>query len=247
MVVNNRVWVIGAAVLVVLILALGYFLGVAPRLAEVEANGAQRVSVEQQNEIYRGALQSLKKDFDDIEVFKAELAELQKGLPAGAHLSDFVGSLRGFEAVSGVSLTNFTSAPAQPFVYSPPIPPAVPEPVAVPTEGDAAAEAPVVEAPAAVVDPDALVQTISSDELVFIGVDLTVTGSQAQVLDFVDALQHGERRYLVSGLSITSEDGVTYTGTIKGYVFVLIDPSKPAFADENVSLEDTPAAETTTP
>ncbi len=238
MVVNNRIWIIGSVLIMVAIVLLGWALGISPQLAERSASETNRQSVESQNQIYATALASLKKDYDNIDEFRAELDELQKALPSGSGLSRFIGSLRDLEAASGVVLTNFGAGDPIPFVYNAGgtvVPPAT----ATDGGGTGATAAPPVATPS-VVAPGTLVQTLSPDEFIFIEISLSVDGSQAQVLDFVDALQHSARRFLVTQLAITTDDNVAYTGKITGYVYVLIDPSKPAEPDDG-TLTPTPS------
>lgn len=244
MVVNNRIWIVGAALIMVVVVLLGWFLGASPRLGEVAANEVQRQAAVTQNQAYAAELAALKEDFENIDTFRAELDELQDALPSGSGLARFIGSLRDLEAASGVVLTNFTSADAEPFVYLETVP-AAPAPAATTeAEGDAA-----TEAPATPVGPaPKLVQTLSPDEFVSIQINLVVTGTQAQVIDFVDALQHAKRRFLVTTLSVTTEDAATgqYTGTIGGSVYVLIDPNKPADAEDEQDVpEPAPSASPT--
>ncbi|MGV8886081.1 MAG: hypothetical protein ACOH1T_10920 [Microbacteriaceae bacterium] len=221
MIVNNRIWVIGAAFIMVAILALGFFLGVAPRLEEIAKNEVQRQSVLEQNQVQEATLAGLKTDFEKITEYTARLAELQKAIPGNNDLSTFIGELHELEDKSGVVLTNFGSTDAQPFVLDLGLP--EPEPAA-PVEG---AEAPTepVEPVAPVLPPGTPVQTLDSAEFVVISIQLTVTGKQAAILNFVNNLQNGDRRFLVNTMNITIDnDGKVYTGVIEGYVYVLVDP-----------------------
>jgi hypothetical protein len=210
MVVNNRIWVVVAVILMIAIVVMGWFLGVSPRLGEVAANEVQRQGVLAQNQLYEAELTRLKKEDAKLGEYKAKLAGLQKQLPPENDLSTFLGELHQLEGVSGVVLTNFGAADALPFTLEP---------------GAVAAG----QAADAVVPPT---QTLDSNEFVFIEVTLTVAGNQAQILDFVEALQTGTRRYLVTSLQINTEDAVAYVGKITGYVYVLIDPTKPAEPDD---------------
>lgn len=211
MVVNNRIW-IGLAVIVMIgIVALGWLLGVSPRLAEAAKNELDRQSVETLNDVRRAELARLKEENEQIGTHREELAALQRKLPPNNDLSTFLGELHQLELASGVVLTNFGSTDAVPFVLDNGVAP----------EGDT----------------ETVEQGLASEEFIVIEISLTVAGNQQQVLDFIDALQKGDRRYLVTGLSITTEEGI-YTGTIVGYVYVLIDPSKPATGG---TVEETPA------
>lgn len=247
MVTNNRIWIVGAAIVMVAILAMGWFLGASPMLAQAASNDTQRASVELTNTNQENTLETIKEEFANIATKRAELAELQKALPPGADLSTFIGELHALEAASGVKITSIVAADAQDFVPAAPL--VAPE-AAVATETDAAATdaaeteaAPVAPVEPAVVDPVAAeAAALPAGEFVVIEVTLIVNGTQAQVLDFIDAVQNGTRLFLVTGLTIALDDtDGSYTGTIPGNVYVLIDPSKPAVG------ESPEAEETATP
>ena len=233
MVVNNRIWVVGAVIVMIAILALGFFLGAAPRFDEVAKNELQRQSVEQQNKVQEVALAGLKKDFENIAAYTAELATLQKAIPNYNDLSTFIGDLNALEKKSGVTLTNFGSSDAQPFVLDLGLPKAEEAPAGEEGEEGEATPAPEPEVPA--VPAGTPVQTIQPSEFVVITVQLTVTGKQGAILNFVNNLQNGQRRYLVNSLNITIDsEGKLYTGVIEGYVYVLIDPRTPVDAEAPV-------------
>ena len=82
---------------------------------------------------------------------------------------------------------------------------------------------------------------------VAVTIDLTVAGTQAQVMNFVSDLQYGPRLFLVTKLTVaqdqTSADQegkpAGYTGSITGYVYVLVDPSAPPPTPTPVGSLDT--------
>ena len=191
-------------------------------------NEAARQSAVQQNEVQSTALAGLKADFENIAEYAAELAELQKAIPSTNDLSTFIGELKTLEDKSKVVLTNFGSSEAQPFVLDV----GLPEPEVVePAEGE---EAPATPAPpvAPVVPEGTPVQTVLPEEFVAITVAMTVEGGQANILNFINALQNGDRRYLVASIDISyNKERNTYTGTVEGYVYVLIDPRNPTGAE----------------
>lgn len=219
MVVNNRIWVGVAVILIIAIVLMGWFLGINPRLSEVTANGVQRQSVLAQNDIHRAELERLKQENEKLDDYKDDLTALQRKLPPKNDLSTFLGDLNELEVASGVILTNFTSTEAQPFVLDPTSAPADT------TEGA----------------PPAAVQTLDPNEFVVIDISLTVSGDQAAILNFVEALQNTTRRFLVTSLKISTSGDGTYTGIITGYVYVLIDPSKPVVEEEEPVAEPEPA------
>lgn len=113
---NNRIWMLLAAVVSVGIIALGWFLGVSPKLDEVSMADQQRASVEDQNKIHEVRLAKMKEQFAQIDELRAELAALQRALPPGDELPAFLGQLHELEGTSGVLLTRFMASDAQKYL-----------------------------------------------------------------------------------------------------------------------------------
>lgn len=213
---NSKMWILIAAILSVAVLAMGWFLGVSPKLDEMNSANDQRVSVEQQNKLHEARVAELKKQFENIDELKEKLAEFQLALPPGDELSTFLGQLHALEASSGVLLTKFAASDGQSYVA----------------------------APGATTNP-----LVTADNFVAITIDLTVTGTRGQVIDFLNDLQYGDRLFLVTKLTVAqdqsgssgSEEGAVggYTGTITGFVYVLVDPSAPPPTPTPVGSLDT--------
>lgn len=113
---NNKFWLIIAGVLGVAVLAMGWFLGVSPKLNEMNNANAQRSTVEAQNRLQEARIVHLKSEFQNIDSLKADLASAQLGLPPGDELSTFLGQLHQLEASSGVVLQTFAASDAQSYV-----------------------------------------------------------------------------------------------------------------------------------
>ncbi|MBX3088766.1 MAG: type 4a pilus biogenesis protein PilO [Cryobacterium sp.] len=217
---NSKTWLLLAALVSVGVLALGWFLGVSPKLTEMGDANQQREAVEAGNKAQEAKLAQLKAEFANIDEFKAQLAEAQLGLPPGDDLPTFLGQLHKLEAASGVVLTKFSASDGQQYI------------------------------PAPGTKPNALVK---ADNFVAITIQLTVEGSRAQVIDFLSDLQNGQRLFLINKLNIENKaEGTTsdsegnstsgYTGSITGYVYVLVDPSAPPPTPTPVgSLDVTPS------
>jgi Tfp pilus assembly protein PilO len=213
---NSKMWILIAAILSVAVLAMGWFLGVSPKLDEMNSANDQRASVEQQNKLHEARVAELKKQFENIDELKEKLAEFQLALPPGDELSTFLGQLHALEASSGVLLTKFAASDGQSYVA----------------------------APGATTNP-----LVTADNFVAITIDLTVTGTRGQVIDFLNDLQYGDRLFLVTKLTVAqdqsgssgSEEGAVggYTGTITGFVYVLVDPSAPPPTPTPVGSLDT--------
>lgn len=193
----GKLWIPVAAVVSALIVLLGFLLGVSPQLIAMSNANEQREAVEADNAAHEARLAQLKADFERLDEHRAELEELQKELPPGDELRTFLGQLDRLEAASGVTLVRFSASEGQPY------------------------------APA----PEALVThpSVTGENLIVLTVELEVTGTRPQVIEFVDRVQRNDRIYLINRLKITEEEegGAKYSGTLTGYLYVLVDPSAP--------------------
>lgn len=214
----NRLWAVGAAVVVVAVLLMGWFLGASPRFTEINDNDTLRDAAEATNIIQEANLARIKEQFENLDELKAELAEMQQAVPAKNSLSTFLGQLNEIEAAAAVSITNITATDAVPFELA-----LSPTAVVPPVEGET---------------PVAPTQTLPSEEFVIINIGLTVRGGQAELLNFVDSLQLGTRLFLITGLVINGNPTDGYSAVIEGYVYVLIDPNAPQVDEEEIILEE---------
>ncbi|MBX3091867.1 MAG: type 4a pilus biogenesis protein PilO [Cryobacterium sp.] len=211
---NSKFWLLIAAVVGVAIIAMGWFLGVSPKIDEMNAANDQRASVEQQNRLHEAKLKQLEAQFAQLDDLKAQLAEAQLGLPPGDELSTFLGQLHQLEKSSGVTLTKFTASDGQRYIA----------------------------APGATVNG-----AVTADNFVAITIQLEVNGTRNQVIDFLSDLQYGDRLFLVTKLTLaqdqtgSSQEGAPagYTGSLTGYVYVLVDPSAPPPTPTPVGSLDT--------
>ena len=103
------------AIACIAIIALGYFLGVSPKIAEAAKADADRVAVEQQNSIYEIQLAGLIEQYEGIDEIRAELEELQRSLPPGDGQADLLSALDSAAVANGVSVAAFTQGGAVPY------------------------------------------------------------------------------------------------------------------------------------
>lgn len=196
---NSKLWLLMAAVVSVVVLFMGWFLGISPKISEISAAELQRTNVEAQNAGFQQTIDQLESDSKNMGKLKGDLEKMQVQLPPNGELSTFLGQLHTLEELSGVQLVSFSAGTPGPFA-------------SVPNGTDTVQSA-----------------LVSGENLIVINVDLKVTGTREQVLEFVNDLQFGERLFLINSISLQSgsdaEQG--YTGSISGFVYVLVDPSAP--------------------
>lgn len=196
---SNKIWLLLGGVVSVIVLIMGWFLGVSPKLDEMNTSTEQKASVDAQNAAFQQNINELQKESKSIDKVKEQLKELQVALPPGGELPAFLGQLHELEAASGVKLEAFSTTDGQQFV-------------AVPNGTDTK------------VSP-----LVTRTNFIVIPITLKVSGDRAPILNFVHALQFGKRLFLVNSLTIQSGSSTDqgYTGTIDGFVYVLVDPSAP--------------------
>ena len=210
------------AVLVV----LGWFLGIDPRLAEARSADGERVGVEVLNATYEQKLVRLEQVDKNLPALTAQLDELNAALPADAQVSTLLGQLNALAAESAVELTSITAGVPERFGA------ADEAATAVAAEGEAAAEQPAADATA----PDGTssdatatdtAATSAMENFVSVPISVEFTGDPIALLAFVEKVQYGTRLFLVEAFDITYDGG---GGKVKmdGFVYVLKVPADAA-------------------
>lgn len=209
---NNRLWILGAALLVVVIVAMGWFLGVSPKLSEAGTADQQRAAAEAKNVIHEKEVATIKKQYEQLPELKSQLTALREALPTNDDLSTFLGELHQKEQSNGVVLTSFVASDAKP--YAPVVKPAT----------DVSTTNPLV----------------TPENFVAIPIELDVVGAQANIMNFIEGVQIGERLFLVTELAVEQDEIKTaYSAKIKGFVYVVLD--KPATPAKTGAATTTPA------
>ena len=197
----SRIWIMVSALLSIGILALGWFIGIAPKLNEMSAANDQRETVEAQNQLHELRLATLKADFERIDELREELAAIHVQLPPGDDLSTFVGLLDQLETASGATITQISVADAMPYIAAP---------QAIKTSER------VTRTNFIVIPVTMAIKGTRAQVLNFVS-----------TLQFGEE----QRLYLVQNFTLaqegTQETESGYTGNLQGYVYVLVDPSAP--------------------
>jgi Tfp pilus assembly protein PilO len=225
---SNRIWQIGTAIVIVVVVALGWVLGISPKVAEIAKSDADTRAVEAQNAIHQQELAALKKLAANKDSLLAELVPLEASIPGGLDIQNLLIQLNSMASANSTSIQNI--ATDSPFLYAP--------------EDDASV------VPTATADPNNFV-------LVPITIRVT-GGYQAllnftdglqngQRLILVNGIVIASK----SGKSSVDENGVevpgskTFEAEIEGFIFVLVDPNAPP-PDPNATPLPVPS-ETPTP
>lgn len=203
---TRRIWAIGCGLVMVISIALGWVLGASPLLASARASGEAREAAEAQNQTYSDELVILKEQFAGIDELEDQLDDLRVEVPPSAELPDYVGQLSTEAQRHTISLTAITMSDA--VAYAP-----------------TAAEAPIVETPAADAETPAVDEAgvpvpapaaegagvpvtsplVTAQNFIAIPITLGFKGGYDNLLAFVESLQKGTRVTAVTAFSMTKE------------------------------------------
>jgi hypothetical protein len=206
-----RKWSLLTALAVVVVLAAGWFLLVAPKRSEAADLRQQTRDQLSANDSLQLQIAELEAQAVKLPEQRARLAEVQASVPAAAELPALIRTLTTAARASGVDLVSLAPGPLTPLAGTG----ATAIPTAAPT---ATASAGATTAPAGT-------STAAAGGLEYVPVTLTTKGSFVGLKQFLNELEGLDRSFLTSGVSASGErDDVTgstkLTATIIGRVFV---------------------------
>ena len=224
---KNKLWLIGSVLVTSVIVVLGVLLGVQPQLDSMNGADASRAAVQSTNAGHVALLARLKHDFEDLDALTATAEALAESVPSGSAMPDFVDQLDAQAQAVGLTLTGMTVTEAQAYV---PVLPEVPAAAAATSTGSAAPDsegASAAASSAAAAATPAPVALITESNFAAFPLQITVTGTYAQVLEFVASLQSGSRLFLVHGIDTAQASGeeALVNATISGLVYSLVAPA----------------------
>ncbi|WP_348788693.1 hypothetical protein [Leifsonia sp. NPDC080035] len=243
---KNRLWIICSVLVMALVLAGGWFLGVQPQLAAIGDAESQTASVQSTNDQYAQAIAKLKKESEDLPALKKKLASLAASVPEGSAIPAFVDQLNALYASSNVVCVDQSFSDA--VAYTPVAPPAAATPSSTQTPAPAATAAPTpAPTPAATAGvPPVVNSLITTTNFAARPVSVTVRGQYADILTFVKGLQSGSRLFLVTSLSTAPTTGAdappgSLDAKIAGYVFSLTPDGQTGGAQQQGGAAQPPA------
>lgn len=211
---TNRLWIIGALIIIVAMIAGTYLIGVAPQLAVISAANVDLQTAQQQNAGYREAINVLKKDFQDITTLRSGLKDLREEIPAELDQTTLLGQIGEIGTAHEVSVESITFD--TPINYVP---------------GDSTDEQVL-----------AAMGSVSAGNLYVIPMALTVNGTMEHVLAFLNDLQNGKRLFLAYEVNFAAAGDDPTTGTltlgIAGQVFVLSGATQVPPVGDETTIED---------
>jgi hypothetical protein len=220
-----RVWSFATVIVVIIAVALGWFLGISPKLAEAAQYDSERLAVQGQNEVARAVIAQLEADFERIDELRDELAQLRSEFPTQAEYDDAVEEFITTIVAEGVVLQNLQ--------------------INEPSPGTAAVLGPDESAPEPEIDGDGVLPVGS---LLLVSTSITIFGSLDATLSFIDQLQQSPRfgivptwTFALAGGGGTGETTITLNiYVVSGEDLVEVEPADPVEPAPEPSAEPTP-------
>lgn len=247
-------WVIGTVLLAVLLIAGAWFLLISPSLDEAASNRAQAQTEQDRIDLLEAQLASLQADFERIDDFRDELAQLRGQVPGGVEISELTRQVNSLATRTGVAVLNVTAT--SPVLVSVVDPEAQ---AAAQAAADAAADAAAADELA---DPTTDAATpapaLPSTEYYAVPVNFVTYGDYQNTLSFVEALQtENLRLVLVTDVHATRLAATGSTGgrpavadgalETRLSAYVIVVPSDGSEADDPEADDDVPSLPVPTP
>lgn len=204
---SSRLWTLGSIIVIIALIAGTWFVGISPQLTEAAKANTERAGVEQLNARHVVTLKDLETQFKDIDKLRDELAELQLAVPEADETASLLRQVQSLADSAGVIVTDITLSSPEWFAA----------PAEVPADPELAAA----------------LGSVNPENFLVIPVEQTVAGTYAAVMNYVQALQTGQRAFLVHDVSLGSglpSGGTQVEVTITGQIFVLLSGTAAAQA-----------------
>ncbi len=216
----TRRWSALAVLVIVAVLAAGWFLLVVPKRTEASEIRIQTETQQESNSRLRQQLSVLKAQQADLPAQLARLSVLRRQIPDNPALPDLVRSLTSAAAEVGVSLD--TISPAAPVAVVVPVPLV---PVAPTTTEGATDTSTGTSDPDTAVPPAPVPAVAPTPALYQVPIALTITGSYFELEQYVNKLEGLKRSFLVTGFTLGQPTGEAAAGSdvtisLQGRVFL---------------------------
>jgi hypothetical protein len=207
----NRIFFLIGGIAIVAVLALGWFLGVAPLLDEASASDAERQTVEAENTAQNAVLAQMKEQYAQLDELNLQLEELQLSVPALAQVEEFIDLTMRVAYASGTKVSSITITEGSLYggnIVPGTVPP--PEPASTDT---------TTGEPAAAVTSAALQPTAGlAANLYAIPITIVLENNPVKAAAFLKKIQRAQRLLLVNAVTLSSSPA---SSNISGYLFVV--------------------------
>ena len=247
----TRKWSLLAAVLVVAILAAGWFLLVSPKRSEAADLKAQAASQEQKNVQLQSEIKQLEAQLAELPKERAKLATIQKQIPNNPALPSLIRDLTAAGRKAGANIDSLAPSPPVAMVAeTAPVAPVTTSttPTDSTSSSDSTASTDSTDSASATTPttPTAAAPTTEST-LFAVPIVVKVTGSYFELEQFVSKVEVLQRSFLVNGFTVGEPAGDKagegdLTIELKGSVF-LAAPAAQSTTATPAPVASTPAAE----
>lgn len=231
---KKSTWIGGTVVASLAIVAGSWFLAISPTLADAADSTSQAATTRQQNDLLQLKIAKLKADFAKLPEYKATLKGLQVQIPTDLQLADYLRQLDAIAVARSMTLTAIS--PATPTTVVPAaIAETAPKAAATATSTDSPTSSPTAASSTPATTGSAASGKAPAG-FAAIPVSITVVGTYANGLEFMDDLQNATPRlFLVSGLTVNAQGKAAAGGgkpamalgdvelVITGFTYVLPD------------------------
>lgn len=253
---KRTTWVAGTVLLAVAILALAWFVFVAPVVDETSTVASDTQVAQDRNAALTSQLDTLEDQFANLQASKDELAVIAAQLPATADTSAFLRTVENLKNAAGTNVVDVQFGVPEDVIPAAAVADGTAAATPATEGGDTAADSSTdasadTSTDTAAVDPAAAAAPVIPG-FVAIPVSVTALGNPVGVLAFLDGLQQqSDRLMLVTNLQGTGQGEEEASGgrpatakgdlelVISGYIYVLKDTTTPA-TDDGTATE-TPA------
>lgn len=254
---TTTAWILGAVALALALVAGGWFLLVGPTLSTASSTRQQAVGVEDSNLALTAKIATLKKQFKEIDTYKADLAALRAQVPATADTANLLRGLQAAAQASGVTLISVT--PGTPVAATVAQAAAASELSGAGVTSDQSSSGSAT--PSATADSATSKSSTSTGAgttgggLVALPLQIDVLGGYAATVAFLDQIQSTTgRSYFVTSIGMTAQkDAPASAGRpattvgdseiqLSGYVFVLPESTTTPAANPSATPTPLPAA-----
>lgn len=227
-------WVVGAAFAAVVILGLAWVLGVSPQLESAQQSRDEASGVRAQNLVHAQRLAELQEQFEHLDEYKAELAEIRVQIPTEDGEPALIREVQAGVTAAAVFLVSLVSDVPEAVVPQATTPGAA-QPTPAPTEGattEGGEAAGGESAPGA--EPATPTEVPSIPGFVAVPFSVTVLGPFSNGIAFIDLAQTMfDRLFVVTQFKVTGQQPTPASGgrpeiregdyetLVSGYVFVL--------------------------
>ncbi|MCB2175880.1 MAG: hypothetical protein KQH57_08730 [Actinomycetales bacterium] len=203
-----RTWVALAVVAALAVMAGGWFFLISPKMTQAADTRESVSDAEMRTTMLMTQLATLKKQFADLDTYKAQLAELQAQIPATDDMAEYRRALAADAAAAGVTILTITTA--TPILVPAAVPAAAATAAADATATDAttgtASDGSASDTGASTTADATPAPVSAASRLVGVPLSITVLGEYSKAMAFLSTLQTGvDRLFVLGSLSSTAQ------------------------------------------